>query len=378
MKNTLLILSSIIVIVSCSVKEVKTDQLVNRNGLDYEINSTTPFTGISLEYHENGQLKEKVNIKDGKANGPSEVYSKEGVIRSKIDWKEGDIVGMMVYFENGQLMKKTGHSNKKPQGIFAEYYPSGQLKEKMNYEDGKLMGVVERYYDDGQLQEQESYENGDLSASEKYYPNGQLIEKINYEDGKLMGVVERYYDDGQLQEKLYYKNGKLEGTLERYYPKSYTLCSNKEKKYIPCAFQVLKEKLNYKDGTLDGLSKYYGRYGDKEDDCYWSERKNYKEGSLNGISETIELPTKICAGMQNIITNYVNGDRFGYSFKYENGVLIDITHYHNDKRHGIYTYFNFDGTALTKYFYNGTEYPLEKISMYHSVPEIYYNNYIYR
>lgn len=331
MKNTLLILSSIIVIVSCSVKEVKTDQLVNRNGLDYEINSTTPFTGISLEYHENGQLKEKVNIKDGKANGPSEVYSKEGVIRSKIDWKEGDIVGMMVYFENGQLMKKTGHSNKKPQGIFAEYYPSGQLQEKMNYEDGKLMGVVERYY-----------------------------------------------DDGQLQEKLYYKNGKLEGTLERYYPKSYTLCSNKEKKYIPCAFQVLKEKLNYKDGTLDGLSKYYGRYGDKEDDCYWSERKNYKEGSLNGISETIELPTKICAGMQNIITNYVNGDRFGYSFKYENGVLIDITHYHNDKRHGIYTYFNFDGTALTKYFYNGTEYPLEKISMYHSVPEIYYNNYIYR
>ncbi|MDG1126993.1 MAG: toxin-antitoxin system YwqK family antitoxin [Hellea sp.] len=345
MKNTLLILLSIITITSCSVKEVKTEQLVNRDGLDYEINSTTPFTGLSLEYHENGQLKEKVNIKDGRANGPSEVYSKEGVLRSKIDWKEGDIVGMMVYFENGQLMKNTGHQNMKPQGATEEYYPNGQLKEKMNYKDGELVGVVERYYDNGQLQE-----------------------KKTYKDGNPIGVVVKYYDNGQIQEKSYYKNGKLEGILEKYHPKSDTMCSDKEEKYIPCAFQVLKEKLNYKDGTLDGLSEYYGRYGDTEDDCYWSERKNYKEGILNGISETIQH-SKYCVMNRNIITNYVNGDRSGYSFMYENGVLLDIAHYQNDKKHGIYIYFQEDGTALTKYFKNGTETAKESIDMYHSVPD---------
>ena len=41
---------------SCSgEKEVPYDRLVERDGVVFEVNSTTPFNGFGVEYHPNGQ-----------------------------------------------------------------------------------------------------------------------------------------------------------------------------------------------------------------------------------------------------------------------------------------------------------------------------------
>ena len=63
MKKLLTILC-LVLLVSCS-NEVPDDQLVERQGITYEINSQTPFTGSSVTYHENGQLKKRVDYKKG-------------------------------------------------------------------------------------------------------------------------------------------------------------------------------------------------------------------------------------------------------------------------------------------------------------------------
>ena len=49
--------------------EVPREQIVMRNGLAYEVNSQTPFTGIAVDYYENGQLEYKENFKDGRRDG---------------------------------------------------------------------------------------------------------------------------------------------------------------------------------------------------------------------------------------------------------------------------------------------------------------------
>ncbi len=59
MKKLLTILG-LVLLVSCS-NEVPSDKLVERNGITYEVNSTTPFTGSSVGYHDNSQLKEREN-----------------------------------------------------------------------------------------------------------------------------------------------------------------------------------------------------------------------------------------------------------------------------------------------------------------------------
>ena len=54
MKKLVIVLCTFL-ICSCT-KEVPHDQLVKRNGLSYEVNSQTPFTGEAVAHYENGQL----------------------------------------------------------------------------------------------------------------------------------------------------------------------------------------------------------------------------------------------------------------------------------------------------------------------------------
>ena len=51
--NKVLVVLVVFFIASCS-KEVNKDQLVERNGIFYEVNSQKPFAGTVLSYYENG------------------------------------------------------------------------------------------------------------------------------------------------------------------------------------------------------------------------------------------------------------------------------------------------------------------------------------
>ena len=97
----------LVAIGGCS-KEVPRDQLVERQGIYYEVNSQTPFSGRVVSYHENGQLKAKVNYnKDGEQHGPSEYYHENGQLFSRSNWKNNYIHGLNeYYYENGELESK--------------------------------------------------------------------------------------------------------------------------------------------------------------------------------------------------------------------------------------------------------------------------------
>ena len=60
----LLSIFCLLILVSCS-NEVPVDQLVERNGVFYEVNSQTPFTGSVVKYHDNGQLRSSSCLDNG-------------------------------------------------------------------------------------------------------------------------------------------------------------------------------------------------------------------------------------------------------------------------------------------------------------------------
>ena len=76
-----LAVTAVMFLVGCT-KEVPADKVVIRQGIAYEVNSQTPFTGIEVSYHENGQLWFKHNRKDGKRHGLYEKYEEDGTIKS--------------------------------------------------------------------------------------------------------------------------------------------------------------------------------------------------------------------------------------------------------------------------------------------------------
>ena len=69
--------------------EVSTNDLIWKKGILYKKYSRTPFTGCSVEYHDNGQLEEKGNWKDGKLEGLSEFYDEEGNLTKTEERKDG-------------------------------------------------------------------------------------------------------------------------------------------------------------------------------------------------------------------------------------------------------------------------------------------------
>ncbi|MCB9197123.1 MAG: hypothetical protein H6600_01590 [Flavobacteriales bacterium] len=76
----------------------------------------TIYEGEQLEYHDNGQLKEKVNFKNGR--------------------QEGELLG---YFRNGQLAMKEFYINGDRDGECLYYHENGQISSKILYQQGIML-----------------------------------------------------------------------------------------------------------------------------------------------------------------------------------------------------------------------------------------------
>ena len=142
----------------------KTNDIVYFKGL--------PFTGVTESSNQKGKQNWKEAFKEGKRDGPYELYHLNGQLLEKVNYKNGKLHGSFEsYYQNGQLFKKGENNNGKQDGPYKEYYENGQLTKKANYKDGDL----------------------DVSY-EKYSNTGQLISKGDYVDGKLFGPNELFFN----------------------------------------------------------------------------------------------------------------------------------------------------------------------------------------
>ena len=148
----------VLILSSCSSpREVGVEKLQDRNGLLYEINSQEPFTGISLEFWSNGQIKERKTLKDGTINFDDKDFF----------WES--------FYENGQLESRF------LQNFSEGYYPNGQLK---SLEENNIL-------------------TGYSVTGEKDYAYFPLYEgKVK----KLDGLSIFYTTDGEISYKTCYKD----------------------------------------------------------------------------------------------------------------------------------------------------------------------------
>ena len=169
----LLSIFCLLILVSCSpTPEIQSDQLVERQGITYEVNSQTPFTGISVEYYLDTIIKNEFE---------------ERVLKTRIIFKDGIREGLYESFHlNGQLEMRGNFIDGKEDGLKESYYDEGQLEVRGNFIDGKMVGLFEVYYD-----------------------NGQLSRTGNFIDGKEDGLWETFDEGGNLTETKEYLYGEL-------------------------------------------------------------------------------------------------------------------------------------------------------------------------
>ena len=139
MKNTLLVLLSLIMIVfSTSAFTEEVGVIVERDGRWYELFTSTLANGQYETYHENGQLRTRATTKDGKLNGLIESYFDNGQLKSRGTYKDGIRHGLFeFYYDNGQLEARATIKRGRQEGLYVRYNKDGTLESKCFYVNGK-------------------------------------------------------------------------------------------------------------------------------------------------------------------------------------------------------------------------------------------------
>lgn len=102
---------------SCSgEKEVPYDRLVERDGVVFEVNSTTPFNGFGVEYHPNGQLNYKVNVEDGYGVGNVEVFDSNGYLTSFGRFEKSERTGCWSNLQSNKITSSEWMENDRTHG----------------------------------------------------------------------------------------------------------------------------------------------------------------------------------------------------------------------------------------------------------------------
>lgn len=178
------------------------ENLLVREGIIYEKFSIEPFTGIAVEFHTNGQLFHKMNIKNG------EIISQK--------WK--------CYYDNGKLYV-TSPINK----VKIPNYNSFTLKSiELCIISGRYIiinGEQKYFYKEGNLKSETYYLNGVINKTKFYNPDGKLQKEETWKNGKVV------------EEKIYQK--KVKQILEEEKTKTVEPITKKNNKIL----EEIKEKI---------------------------------------------------------------------------------------------------------------------------------------
>ena len=98
------------------VQAVDAPKWVERDGLWYEGDSETPFTGVRVEKHENGNKKREATYKDGKVEGL---------------WTG--------WHENGQKAYEKTLKDDVEEGLWTSWQENGQKAGEEIYKDGEVV-----------------------------------------------------------------------------------------------------------------------------------------------------------------------------------------------------------------------------------------------
>jgi antitoxin component YwqK of YwqJK toxin-antitoxin module len=274
--------------------------------------------GSRERYYRNGQLKEKLNYVNGEVHGASEDFYEDGLPQLIASWKNGEQDGLWTsYYENGEIEAEINFKNGERDGLSTTYHENGEIGLKETYKNAEKDGLSTTYHENGEIGAEINFKNGERDGlSTLYRENGSIREKLTYKDGKRNGLGTMYFGNGEIEAEINFKNGERDGLNTSYY-------KNGE----------IAIKATYKNDVKDGLSTTYYENGEI------ASKANYKNDVKDGLSTTYYENGEIA-----IKATYKNDEKDGLSTVYhENGEIKFEGIYKNDKEDGLFVWFDENG-----------------------------------
>ena len=333
----------VLIITSCS-KEVPSDQLVVRDGVYYEVNSQTGFTGTSTSYYGNGQLKSKSSYKQGYQSGSFETYYENGKLESKGEInKDGSMYGDYEnYHENGQLetkgtFKEDGSSL--IDGEYVTYHENGTPSQTWKIQDGEMVGNLDYYFDNGQLEQRIVFKNGVRQEGpfEIFNRDGEPVQRGTTKNGEIHGTYEKYIN-GKLNEIWTYVEGEVDGPYKKFY-------SNGETQETGYYKKDPKGSSNY---FKDGVWKYF------HDNGVLNKQESFKDEKKHGV--WIETITRRGVILKKITFKNNKVDGLYESYDPSSGNPLFKGHFRENLPDGEWIEYWENGNQRHKGMYTGEHY----------------------
>ena len=148
----------------------------------YFPNQEVGITATSICVYKNayGQYATKVNLKNGKKDGKSTWWYRNGQLDA------------IEYLKDGKLF-----------GTSTSWYPNGQMKSQGNWPNGIQDGKYTTWFKNGQMWNEQHWKNGNLDGkSTLWRDNGNKVYELNYKNSRPVGKEIDWYENGQKQREI--------------------------------------------------------------------------------------------------------------------------------------------------------------------------------
>ncbi len=160
--------------------------------------------GTAVTYHDNGRIKETGRYSKGKKDGEWKEYDSRGKLLKIKIYNKGKVINeqsrqkikpFISYHNNGRIKEKGMLKNGKRNGEWLLYSTRGKLIRTTSYLNGEivdksnsgLVGPVTNYYENGFIKEEGIINNGERDGVWKIYnEDGSHVENIIYKNGKII------------------------------------------------------------------------------------------------------------------------------------------------------------------------------------------------
>ncbi len=303
----------------------------------YKRNASGDIQAYVTSYHPNGQIKQFLEISNGRAygtyqewyedavlkvdafviggeadittaaektwlfDGLSRAWDDKGRLSAEINYEKGQLNGLSVYYHpNGMVWKRTPFEKGQANGVHEVYQEDGVLLQTTEYCTGIRHGITLRYWDAERVASEETFCNGKLITGRYYNLCGSLVSQIDdgqgfkavfskdavaelqeYHCGMPEGEVKVFARDLRLARIYHIKNGLKHGEDLEYYDK-----------LTPSGSTPPKMSVNWFEGKIQGVVKTWYDNGTLESKREISNNvKNgvatawYRDGQLMLIEE---------------------------------------------------------------------------------------------
>lgn len=279
-------------------------------------------------YHPNGELKQFLDVINGRAFGEYGVWHENGVrkIQAQVIGGPGDLYEGV---ENSWIFDNCCYA----------FSAEGLLEAEIPYVKGKRQGTAIYYHKNGAIWKQIPLHNDKIEGcSLSYYDNGSLFEKCEYVNGLREGPAERHWRGGSSAAiELYEEDRLMEGS---YYamqgdPISTVTCGTGFKAIF--AQESMFELQEYRFGVQDGMVKVFGKKGHI---CRtYGMKEGMKEGEEIEYNPFTGLPTLSISWVKNQVQGLVKT-------WYPNGQQESQREMVGNKRTGLLTAWYADGSLM--------------------------------